>query len=216
MTSFDWLSLFVLFSANSWAQTSDPYLGLHFGKVPDFLYTHVPQLPKNQGILVEDVNQNSSAWLGGLRRYDVILSVDAKPMFQVQDAEEKLRTLKPDQSVEMSIFRGGREMILSFDAHRKQNAAENEYLTPKGFLKRGGPPAVTIQFQPLEEGKLNFLLSFYSDQSGKLERLTYTGQLGDIEKQIQTDAKSQRLPDRVQDLVEVALKRVRTLNKHQK
>ena len=118
-----------------------------------------------------------------------------------------------------TLFRAGREMLLAFAAHRQDDGKEqlaNGVSAPKALIKPGGPPAVTIQFQPMDNGRLNLVLSFYSDNSGKMESLAYRGALGDIEQQIHTDAREKRLPERVQDLVEVALRRVRTINQNQK
>jgi hypothetical protein len=202
--------LVFFFPADLLAQTVDS-LGLKLVRVPDALQAQVPLLPKNQGILVESVAPKSLAWRGGLRRFDVIVAIDAKP---VADAEA-LEKLPPGQTAQLSIFRAGREMLLTFDPNRKENALQNEYLAPKGTLKPGGPPAVTIQLQPLDNGKLSLVLTFYAD-NGKMERFPYVGQLSDIERQIQKDNRDQRLPERVQDLVDVALKRVRVINQQQK
>jgi C-terminal processing protease CtpA/Prc len=209
-------SIFFLLSAGLSAQPPDPSFGLKLGKVPEILYAQVPLLPKDQGILVEAVEPHSPAWRGGLRKFDVIVSLDAKPAADAKGLDDKLQHAKAGQNVEVTLFRAGREMVLAFDAHRKEMTPENEYLTPKGFIKPGGPPAVTIQLQPMDKGRLNLVLSFYSNNSGKMERLAYNGQLEDIEHQIQTDTRAQRLPERVQDLVEVALRRVRTINQNQK
>ena len=206
--------VFLALAESLFAQAPDPSLGMKLGKVPEALYAQVPQLPKNQGILVEAVQPNSPAWRGGLRSFDIIVSVDSKPLADAKTADEKLHQLKPGQSVGVTLFRAGREMVLAFDVHRKEDS--NEYLTPKGLIKAGGPPAVTIQLQPMDNGRLNLVLIFYSDNSGKMEHLAYKGPLGDIEQQIHADAREKHLPDRVQDLVEVALTRVRTINQNQK
>ena len=116
----------------------------------------------------------------------------------------------------LSVFLLLPPCLLAQTAQRKDNMAENTYLAPKGTFKPGGPPAVTIQLQSLENGRLNLVLTFYANNSGKMERLAYQGNLGAIEKQIQADAREKRVPDRFQDLVEVALKRVRTINQNQK
>jgi hypothetical protein len=209
-------SVLLLVPSGLCAQDPDAAFGLKLGKVPEVLYAQIPQLPKNQGVLVEIVLPQSPAWRGGLRRFDIVVSLDAKPCTEPKALDENIRRLQPGLGGKVTIFRAGREMELAFDANRKENALESEYLTPKGFIKPGGPPAVTIQLQPMDNGRLSLVLTFYSDNSGKMERLAYNGHLGDIERQIQTDARAKRLPDRVQDLVDVALRRVRVINQNQK
>jgi hypothetical protein len=205
------LALFVL-SSTLCAQTPDTSFGLKLGKVPEVLYAQVPRLPKNQGILVEAVEPNSPAWRGGLRPFDVIISLDARPSVDSRAAMDKLHALKPGQSVVLGLLRAGREMLLAFDGHRKEDVGR----APKALFKPGGPPTVTIQLQPTDNGEINLTLSYYSDNSGKMEQRAYMGPLGHIEQQIQVDAHEKRLPDRLQDLVEVALQRVRVINQHQK
>jgi hypothetical protein len=206
--------VFFLLPAGLFAQNPD--LGLALGKVPAALYAQLPNLPPNQGILVEALTHQAPAWRGGLRPFDVIVALGAKPVTDAKSFGEQLRHLKQAQAVELQIFRAGREMVLTFDTSRKENTPESTYLIPKGSLKPGGPPSVTMQLQPLESGRLRLVLTFYSDNSGKMERLPYSGQLGEIERQIQKDSLERRLPERVQDLVEVALKRVRAINQSQK
>jgi hypothetical protein len=208
--SFVCAGLFLAGAAN--AQTAGPSLGLKLAKVPDALYAQLPDLPKNQGVLVESVKPNSPAWRGGLRPFDIIMSLDSQPLADGKAAEKKLRQAKAGQGVGLVLWRAGHATVLAFDPHRPDNALE----ATKGLTKPGGPPAVTIHLQPMDDGQLSLVLIYYSDKSGKLERLSYKGPLGDIERQIHTDAGAKRLPDRVQDLVEVALQRVRTINQSQK
>lgn len=82
---------------------------------------------------------------------------------------------------------------------------------PKGFLKPGGPPAVRLQCEPAGNGQFHLTISFYSERTGKLERLACSGSLDAIEEQIQCHVCAGRLPHRQGDLVEVALKRLRTI-----
>jgi hypothetical protein len=205
---------FLALASGLCAQAPDASFGLRLGKVPEVLYAQLPRLPKNQGILVEAVEADSPAWRGGLRPFDVIVAVDTNPLVDSRAIDNRLRQLKPGESAALAIFRAGREMLLSFDGHSKQDAVGR--LTPKALLKPGGPPAVTIHLQPTENGQVHLTLSYYLDDSGKMEQLVYMGPLGQIEKQIQADARQKHLPDRLQDLVEVALRRVRTINQNQK
>lgn len=179
--------------------------GLKLGKVPEVVFSQLPQLPKDHGVLVEDVSPDSPAWRGGLRRHDIVLSLETKP---VASAEKLLEDLHgAEQVTEVIVFRSGREVRLKFAPHAEPATA----MPLKGFIKPGGPPAVRVQAQPLDKGRLNITLQFYSDNSGKLEQPSYVGELPDIERQIQAHARDRRLPPSVVDLVEVALKRLRNL-----
>src|SRR5437588_484644 len=129
-----------------WAQVPETALGLTLTRIPEVLYAQMPPLGKNQGVLVEAVEPNSPAWRGGLRRYDIIMSLNsAKTPADVNALADKLKQVK---SAKVTVLRAGREVLLSFDANRKDNAPDKDPLVPKSFLKPGGPPAVTIQVQP--------------------------------------------------------------------
>jgi hypothetical protein len=206
----------LLVPAHAGAQTTATPYGLKLGKVPDAVYAHVPQLPKNQGVLVEEVAPNSPAWRRGLRPFDVIVSVDAKPQADPEVVGKKLGGPKPGHSAPVTLFRAGREMVLHADGTHKDNDLDDALSVPKGIIKPGGPPAVVIQLQPLDNGQLSLRLTYYSANSGKMEHMAYTGPLGDIERQIQQHARDKRFSDSVQDLVDVALKRVRSINQSQK
>ena len=213
MARFGLFTLLLLLPANLVAQAPDSSFGLKLGRVPEPLLAHLPALPKSHAVMAEAVEPNSPAWRGGIRRFDVIVSLDDQPPADPKAAEEKIRR---DAGARVTLFRAGREMVLAFDANRPANAVESEYLAPKGTIKSEGPPSVSIQLQPMDNGRVHLVLTFYSTNSGKMERLAYDGPLADIEQQIHIDARDKRLPDRVQDLMEVALQRARTISKNQK
>src|SRR5438552_15762381 len=93
----------LLISTRLLAQSSETSFGLKLAKVPEAVYAQVPQLPKNQGILVEAVRPNSPAWRGGLRPFDVIVSVDTKPLADSTAVDEKLHQLKRGQSAWITL-----------------------------------------------------------------------------------------------------------------
>jgi hypothetical protein len=80
--------------------------------------------------------------------------------------------------------------------------------TVKGAIKPGGPPAVAIECTYLKDGKLQLVLAYYGAATSKLETLTCSGSLGEIEQQV----RDHNLPNRVEELVDVAIKRLRAAN----
>src|SRR5438270_6277829 len=154
---------FLILASGLRAQAPEVPFGLKLGKVPEVVYAQVPQLSNNQGILVEAAEPDSPAWRGGLRPFDVIVALDAQPLADSRGVVEKLHQLRPGQSAAVTLFRAGREMVLAFDAHHKEDAHDN--WSPKALLKPGGPPAVTIHLQTMSSGRLNLILSYYSDNS---------------------------------------------------
>ena len=91
MARFGYWTLLLLLPANLLAQTPATPFGLKLGTVPEVLLAHIPELPKRQAVMVEAVEPNSPAWRGGIRRFDVIVSLDDEPQAEPKAAEEKLR-----------------------------------------------------------------------------------------------------------------------------
>jgi hypothetical protein len=179
--------------------------GVRLGPVPQLLYDHLPALPPGHGIVVEDVQPGSALAQAGLRKHDILLSCDG---VRIRDGKHFGQMLTPaEQPHRLALLRAGREMTLAVNLP----AADLDPM-PKGLLKAGGPPAVTVEAQPLTDGKLRVVFRFYSPNTGKLERVTCSGSLRQIEDEVRQLGDNNRMPARVQDLVDVALKRIRALN----
>jgi C-terminal processing protease CtpA/Prc len=202
MRRIGWIVLGLLaFPLGLFAQAGDS-LGLKLSSVPEVLAEHLTPLPKNS-VLVEEAEPGLVGYLSGLRRHDVILSVDGKAW---KSSEELLAKLRDGQKkVALSIIRQGKERTL----HYAMPSAE---AYAKSSLKPGGPPAVSVQAQPQKDGKLNVTIFYYPENSSKLESLNCQAPVQDIERQFHDLATEKRVPEHVQDLVDVALRRLRELN----
>lgn len=186
--------------------------GLTLGPVPDVVYAQTPDLPMGMGVLVENVATDSAGFRGGLRKHDILVTFAGKPLGNAVSAHEKFAKIEAGQIVQLTLFRGGKEKALPFTLPKSDQPGLNAYALPKGFLKTGSPPAVSIQAQPMDNGKLDVTILFYADSAGKLERLHFVGPIAEVENSFQAEARDRQLPVRVVDLVDVALRRLRVLN----
>src|SRR5262249_59811012 len=107
----------------------------------------------------------------------------------------------------LDLLRGGKVMTLPL--------AITDMDLPKGVAKLGGLPDVTIKADVLDKNKLAVTLIYFRDDSGKRESVTVTGSHAEACQQVDDLARNRRMPQRVHDLVEVALKRLRGLNEAQ-
>jgi hypothetical protein len=73
-------------------------------------------------------------------------------------------------------------------------------------------PAVNVEAQRLEGGRLQVTFTYYAHATGKLEQLKCSGSLSQIEGEVRELGKQNRMSARVQDLVEVGLRRMRALD----
>jgi hypothetical protein len=193
------------------AQTVDPprpktvLPGLRLGPVPEIAYAHLPQVPRGEGLVVEQIGSEAPANLGELKRFDILLSYDGKALKDVDQFNRLVLAAKLNQKAPLKLVRAGKEMTLDIAL----NTGELTVNTLKGAIKPGGPPAVAIECTFLGGDKLQIMLAYYSEKNSKLETVTCSGSLSEVEQQV----RDYQLPNAVQELVEVAFKRLRTGNK---
>jgi len=121
-----WLAaaaLLLLSSRAAWAQGPPPmsgsgapirpsqyWLGLECYPVDDALRAHL-DLPEGQGLLVAQTAPDSPAAEAGLRRYDVLVHADEKPLKSIQDLIDAVDAAK-DNAMTLSLLRGGKPMTV--------------------------------------------------------------------------------------------------------
>jgi len=188
-------------------------VGLTLAVVPAVLYEqlHSPQFQPGYGLVVEQVSPKSAAYQAGLRRYDILLSFQKMKVRDQTHFAQLLRAAPPDRELPLVVLRGGKEVTLQAALSTKLLAAAELDDPAKGLIKPGGPPAVHVVAKPLDGGKMAITFTYYS-ATIKLEHLTCTGTLDQIQEQVRTASVKRQMPAPVRDLVDATLKRIRTLN----
>src|SRR3954451_9784503 len=74
---------------------------------PQSAYLGVTVKAAEGGLMIDMVYVNSPARDAGLRNYDLIVSVDSKPVRSAADLAAVLRKCKPNESVPVVVHRGG-------------------------------------------------------------------------------------------------------------
>jgi hypothetical protein len=188
-------------------------VGLTLTAVPAVLYeqVHSPQFQPGYGVVVEQVSPKSAAYQAGLRRHDVLLSFQKTKVRDQVHFARLLRAAPPDRELPLVVLRGGKEVTLQAALSTKLLAAAELAEPAKGLIKPDGPPAVHVVAKPLDGGKMAITFTYYSATS-KLEHLTCTGTLDQIQEQVQAPSVQRQMPGPVRDLVDATLKRIRTLH----
>jgi hypothetical protein len=177
-------------------------LGATFAQVPEVVYFQIPALPKNQGVLIQDVTKNSVAEKIGLRRNDIILSYGK---MSVQDAKQLVGLVSATplgQPSKFVVLRGGKSVPIQY-------AFKASDLPAVSLVKPNGPPAVNLEVEPLANDRMKINFTCYAGGTSKLQTFTCEGTVEEIAKQL--DSQREQIPAPVQELLDVAVKRLRLL-----
>lgn len=78
------------------------------------------ELQSTSGILIGEVQQDGPAGRGGLRRGDIIRSLDASPIINAQDFLNRIAGYRPGESIALIVLRDGRPLRVSCTLGRRQ------------------------------------------------------------------------------------------------
>jgi membrane-associated protease RseP (regulator of RpoE activity) len=191
------------------------YLGVLFGDVPEVLYDQLTDLPRGQGVVVTHVLPDSPAAQAKLARHDIVLEYNKEKVLDKEHFARLIRADKPDRKIVLLILRGGKRItveatlttgpILRIGKLTPPGTTKTaDDKSPKGTAKGAGPGTVNVTALPLAEGKVKVTIEYYDE--GRLRSATCTGN----EKEIESTVKE--LPERVQPLARMAMKRIRELD----
>jgi hypothetical protein len=182
------------------------YLGILFTSVPEVVYDQVPQLPREQGVVVSHVLPDSPAAKAGLRRNDILLKYGDDAVRDCEQVARLIRDDKPERKVRLTYLRGGKEgtadatLALGPVLRIAEKRAED---LPRATAKNANPDAVNIAATPLGGNSMKVSIEYYDPKSGRILTFPCSGTPQEIDDQIV------KLPEGVQKLVKVALRRLR-------
>jgi hypothetical protein len=186
------------------------YLGVLFAPVPDVVYDQVPQLPRERGVVVSHVLPESPAAKAGLRRNDILTQYGDTPVRDCEHFARLIRDDKPDRKVKLTYLRGGKEAtaeatlalgpVLRIAQKAAGSTSDDQ---PRGTAKTANPAAVNIAATPLGGNSMKVTIEYYDDRAGRIRSFPCSGTPEEIDKELV------KLPDDVQKLVKVALRRLR-------
>ena len=77
------------------------------------------------GALVTDVVDDSPADKAGIRRGDIIVEIDGRPLKEGDNLSEIIQDHEPGDNVELRVIRGGRSRIVTVRLERNPNKPGN-------------------------------------------------------------------------------------------
>jgi hypothetical protein len=188
------------------AEEKGTYLGILFTSVPEVVYDQVPQLPREHGVVVSHVLPDSPAAKAGLRRNDILLKYGDDAVRDCEQVARLIRDDKPERKVRLTYLRGGKEatadatLALGPVLRIAEKRAED---LPRATAKNANPDAVNIAATPLGGNSMKVSVEYYDAKSGRILTFPCSGTPEEIDSQLL------KLPDGVQKLVKVALRRLR-------
>ena len=125
------------------AQVSEYWIGVQCGEIMQALRYHL-NLDEQEGMLVEQVVSESPAAKCGVEQYDVILTVNGKPVKAIEDIIQAVGEVK-DGELTMSTIRKGKPMELKVTPEKRPDSARIPAMPPRQRMFRSIEPGVMIE-----------------------------------------------------------------------
>ncbi len=99
---------FVIFSLALTGQAMAGYLGLRVQNLPAHIRAHLPEsVAKNQGVVVDWIEDISPAADDGVKRYDVFISQNGRPINSAEQFRQRIQQAEPGQKMTLKLVRQG-------------------------------------------------------------------------------------------------------------
>ena len=205
------LLLLLVLPCSGWAQGESvpddkgTFLGVLFCPIPEALLDHLPQLPRESGVLVTHVLPDSPAAKAGVRRHDILLQYDGRKIRDGDHLARLIRAGKEGQQVELLLVRAGKEtrVNVKLGLGPVLRIASDQQRRGPGLAKPGGPAAVSVTAVPMDGNRMRVTFEF--SDAGKFRTVTCAGNAREIDSQLG------KLPRKVQGYARVAVDRLRQL-----
>src|SRR5205823_1141192 len=106
------------------AQLSEYWIGID-GTSPDDALRAQLELPAAQGLLINQVVENSPAARAGLKQFDVLLTCQEVPVAQIPDLA-KIIEEKKGMALALRLVRGGKRLIIEVTPERRPASQTGE------------------------------------------------------------------------------------------
>jgi membrane-associated protease RseP (regulator of RpoE activity) len=110
-------------------------IGVKCAPVGEALHAQLPDLPNDQGLLVEQVIADGPAAKAGIKDYDILVSVGDKPLGQVADLTNAIEAVKGAE-LSIKLLRAGKPITVTVKPEEQQPHGEPLRITvPPGADK---------------------------------------------------------------------------------
>lgn len=176
------------------------YMGLAVEKLPEHLATHLSkQLGGSQGLLVEDVADDSPADKAGIEPQDVVVSADGEKVSSPEQFVRMIRRDKPGREVSLEIIHKGESKKVKVTLGQRPAGMEGRRWSQRPDFERSGQSGSqqSGQQQPwlafdamtltrLDKDHFKAEIKYRNDQ-GKMETHTFQGTRKELRKDIDSE-----------------------------
>jgi len=102
-------------------------IGIKCSSASEILHAQLPDLPKDQGLVVEEVIVKSPAAKAGIKEHDILITANDKPLVQPADLTGLIEAGKGAE-VSVELLRGGKLMSLTVKPEQEKALADRVHL----------------------------------------------------------------------------------------
>ncbi len=179
---------------------TEAWLGVSLAPVPIALKAQLNTLiDKNQGVLITQLNQNSPAIKAGLKRFDIVLSLDDQTLYSAHQLQSLIKSKKPQTEVNLKVIQQGQiKSIKVLLGEKKINGFyPPRWQTNPFFQPRMQAPITqnqtnlawdsfeSVQVNTLADGRYHAEVA-YKNARGEQQKFTFEGKRDEVVKQIQS------------------------------
>lgn len=113
----------VLWDEGGGRRAPSTWIGVKMAPVPDALAAHLGR----GGLMVANVVKDSPADAAGLERYDVLVSLDGRPIESMKDLVEAIAAIGTDRSAPLVLIRAGQPQTVNITPVPRPDAPPSEF-----------------------------------------------------------------------------------------
>lgn len=112
--------------AEAHGMVTQGFLGVMAGPLPEAIRSQL-NIPEDQGLLVEEVEDETPAAKAGVKEHDVLLKVDATPLRDSEQLRSIIAVRKKGETVDLTLIRGGKELVLKAELAEREFARSSRW-----------------------------------------------------------------------------------------
>jgi membrane-associated protease RseP (regulator of RpoE activity) len=184
-------------SAQTQAPVTRGYLGVTIDRLPEPVRAQLPEtIPREQGLLVEQVIQDSPAAKAGLQPFDILLQYNDQKLFSPEQLNRLVGSDSGGQPVKLTVVRGGKVSTLDVtlgessppQAMNRLSAMPRHPAAGPAQQVRGDNEGVWESFDSLSldkvgDDKYKAVIGYLADD-GTHKRLEFKGSRDEIRQKI--------------------------------